>query len=141
MSKYTCTGTFETNEPFNPMFEQLGQGVISAIESVIKPWGRYDTYFRSSDTCIKTLTINPGKKISNQKHFHRAERWEVISGRGVVCHQDWGENTTLKPGTVFDVRVGEWHQVLCDGKEPLVCLEVQMGKPYEEDIERGVDVL
>lgn len=33
---------------------------------------------------VKRITVNPGSKLSLQKHFHRAEHWVVVNGTALV---------------------------------------------------------
>ena len=40
---------------------------------------------------VKRITVNPGGKLSLQKHFHRAEHWVVVNGTAEVTVDDESE--------------------------------------------------
>ena len=99
-----------------------------------KPWGAYFDFYRSKTTCIKILIIKPGQKISYQRHFKRRETWEILEGNGRLILND--KEYSISAGNNFDVMSEDWHQVINVGEANLVCLEIQVGFPDEEDIER-----
>jgi mannose-6-phosphate isomerase len=45
-----------------------------------RPWGAYETLALETGFQVKILTVNPGGRLSLQKHFKRAEHWVVVSG-------------------------------------------------------------
>lgn len=48
------------------------------------PWGTTLSLVDSSKYKINFVTIEPGKSISLQKHYHRNEQWTILSGTAVV---------------------------------------------------------
>ncbi|MCK5001502.1 MAG: glycosyltransferase [Gammaproteobacteria bacterium] len=96
-----------------------------------RPWGHYENLFEWDDHKIKELIINPGERLSLQKHQRRAEHWTVVSGEALVTV---GENEiSLKPGQSVDIPKGSVHRILNPGDVPLVIVEVQMGDYFGED--------
>jgi mannose-6-phosphate isomerase len=84
---------------------------------------------------VKRLTVEPGQRLSYQRHAHRAEHWFVISGEGIVTLD--GRQRAVGPSSTIDVARGEAHRIECTGPEPLVFIEVQHGTSFGEgDIER-----
>jgi mannose-6-phosphate isomerase-like protein (cupin superfamily) len=83
------------------------------------------------DHKIKELIVNPGERLSLQKHQRRAEHWTVVSGEALVTV---GENEILlKPGQSVDVPRDAVHRIMNPGDIPLVLVEVQMGNYFGED--------
>ena len=85
---------------------------------------------------IKSLIVRPGKKLSYQKHHHRNEHWFVIKGTATIRLND--KQYEVATFNTFDIKVGEWHQLINHGKDDLIVVEVQFGeKCIEKDVERG----
>ena len=53
---------------------------IENHRKVFKPWGYYDSIDTGYNFQVKRILVNPGAKLSLQKHLHRAEHWVVVSG-------------------------------------------------------------
>ncbi|GLK83602.1 mannose-1-phosphate guanylyltransferase/mannose-6-phosphate isomerase [Ancylobacter defluvii] len=104
-----------------------------------RPWGSYQTVCRGERFHVKKIVVEPGGRLSLQKHYHRAEHWIVVKGTAEV---------TLD-GRVFEVRenestylpLGGVHRLANPGKIPLELIEVQTGSYLgEDDIVRIEDV-
>ena len=96
-----------------------------------RPWGHYENLFEWDDHKIKELIINPGERLSLQKHKRRAEHWTVVTGEALVTV---GENEILlKAGQSIDVPKEAVHRIFNPGDIPLVIVEVQMGDYFGED--------
>ncbi|CAN7605748.1 mannose-1-phosphate guanylyltransferase/mannose-6-phosphate isomerase [Phenylobacterium sp. LjRoot219] len=113
----------------------------SAVQTrrVYRPWGSYEGVTEGERFQVKRITVNPGHKLSLQKHFHRAEHWVVVNGTAVV-HLD-GEEKLLGENQSIYIPLGAVHRLGNPGKVPLNLIEVQSG-PYlgEDDIVRFEDV-
>jgi mannose-6-phosphate isomerase-like protein (cupin superfamily) len=108
------------------------------VESSTRPWGGYEVLADEATHKVKRLTVAPGRRLSYQRHAHRAEHWFVISGHGVVTLD--GLEREVGPSSTVDVARGEAHRIECTGSEPLVFIEVQHGESFgEDDIERLED--
>nr|WP_281646000.1 mannose-1-phosphate guanylyltransferase/mannose-6-phosphate isomerase [Parendozoicomonas sp. Alg238-R29] len=117
-----------------PLVENLQRQKRSEAQlhrKVFRPWGFYDTVDSGDRFQVKRLTVHPGASLSQQKHFHRAEHWVVVSGTAkVTC----GEKTFLvtENESTF-IPIGEVHCLENPGKVPLHLIEVQSGSYLGED--------
>ncbi|MEE8387867.1 MAG: glycosyltransferase [Acidiferrobacterales bacterium] len=96
-----------------------------------RPWGYYIDLVERDDHKIKEITVNPGQRLSLQKHRHRAEHWTVVSGEALVTIGK--QETLLTPGQSIDVPKGAVHRIKNPGTIPLLIVEVQMGDYFGED--------
>ena len=100
-----------------------------------KPWGGYEVLSDAPTHKVKRLTVEPGQRLSYQRHAQRAEHWFVVGGEGVVTID--GREQAVRAGTAIDVPVGAAHRIASTGTEALVFVEVQHGSYFgEDDIER-----
>jgi cytidyltransferase-like protein len=107
-----------------------------------RPWGNYRVLHEyNSQVKVKELIVEPGQKLSMQRHLDRAEHWFVVEGTATVYtinrksdEELLGEFTTHQH---IHVDRHEWHQ-LCNLTDlPLRVIEIQYGPNcIEEDIER-----
>jgi mannose-6-phosphate isomerase-like protein (cupin superfamily) len=49
-----------------------------------RPWGTYQTLCPGERFLVKKTVVEPGGKLSLQKHHHRAEHWVVVGGTAEV---------------------------------------------------------
>lgn len=103
-----------------------------------RPWGTYTVLEDTPGYKIKRIVVQPGKRLSLQKHFHRSEHWIVVSGTATVIV---GEQTILvRPNESTYIKMGEIHRLANDGKIPVVLIEAQVGEyTGEDDIVRITD--
>ena len=88
---------------------------------------------------VKRLAINPGAKLSLQKHFRRAEHWVVVNGTAIVARDD--EEILLRENESVFVALACLHRLEKPGKVPLNLIGVQSGAYLgEEDIVRMQDI-
>ena len=106
-----------------------------ALEHDERPWGSYTVLADETDHKVKRLVVQPGQRLSYQKHAHRAEHWFVVAGSGHVTLD--GSEVPVAPGVAVDVPRGAAHRITNTGDSPLVFVEVQHGSYFgEDDIER-----
>ena len=98
---------------------------------VFRPWGYYDSIDNGNGFQVKRLLINPGEKLSLQKHGHRAEHWVVVKGKAqVTC----GKKTfQLIENQSTYIPLGEVHRLENIGSIPLEIIEIQTGDYLGED--------
>lgn len=96
-----------------------------------RPWGYYIDLVERDDHKIKEITVNPGQRLSLQKHRRRAEHWTVVTGEALVTVGK--QETLLTPGQSVDVPRGAVHRIQNPGTIPLLLVEVQMGDYFGED--------
>ena len=103
-----------------------------------RPWGHYVVLSDEIDHKVKRIVVEPGKRLSLQRHSKRAEHWFVVSGTGFVSLD--GVDLRVSAGVTVDVPLGAAHRITNDGTEPVVFVEVQHGTYFgEDDIERLED--
>jgi cytidyltransferase-like protein len=103
---------------------------------VERTWGYYRVLHDVPGTKVKELTVNPGQKLSMQRHQQRAEFWFVSEGVATVKWDDHGHSTIKKHGTDV-IYKEEWHQLINNTDQPLKIIEIQYGEACDEsDIER-----
>jgi mannose-6-phosphate isomerase-like protein (cupin superfamily) len=104
-----------------------------------RPWGSYTVLDDDADTHkVKRIVVLPGKRLSYQRHAHRAEHWFVVEGSARVTLD--GAAVDLGPGGSIDIPRAAAHRIENPGASPLVFVEVQHGDYFgEDDIERLED--
>ena len=122
----------------NQLKDHNRQEIVSH-RKVYRPWGSYETVDSGHRFQVKRITVNPGAKLSLQKHFHRAEHWTVVSGAAIVTRGE--DEVLLKEDESTYIPLGTLHRLENPGKIPLELIEVQSGSYLgEDDIVRFDDV-
>ena len=98
---------------------------------VYRPWGYYDAIDFGASDQVKRITVNPGKKISVQRHEHRAEHWIVVAGKAKITKAD--KTFILAENQSTYIAAGETHALENPGVLPLQIIEVQTGRYIGED--------
>lgn len=103
-----------------------------------RPWGTFHVLDEQEGFKVKRIEVLPNKRLSYQKHAHRAEHWFVVRGTAKVTLN--GEEILVKTGEAIDIPRGAAHRVENGEPENLVFIEVQRGDYLgEDDIERLED--
>jgi mannose-6-phosphate isomerase-like protein (cupin superfamily) len=106
-----------------------------------RPWGYYRVLHDVPGTKVKELTVEPGQKLSMQRHASRAEHWHVAEGQCIV-HSMMPNGyalpvTELSIHMSYKVAKGDWHQLSNPYNVPCRIVEIQYGDACDEsDIER-----
>ena len=111
-----------------------------------REWGHYRELYSGNGFAVKELVIAPHSKLSMQRHQHRSETWNLVSGQAYVLTSisnsnpaDGARRQLLTPPNPVDIPRGVWHQGCNDTDEPAHIVEIWKGKSEflsEEDIER-----
>jgi mannose-6-phosphate isomerase-like protein (cupin superfamily) len=96
-----------------------------------RPWGNYIKLFEESGVWVKRVEVKPGSRLSLQKHANRSEKWNIVTGQGLVILD--GKEIPVGPGSVIDVPCGAVHRIGNTGKDKLVFIEVACGDQLSED--------
>jgi mannose-1-phosphate guanylyltransferase len=105
---------------------------------VYRPWGTYTVLEEGVGFKIKRIEVNPGAKISLQRHHHRSEHWVVVSGIAKVVNGESELIVNTNESTY--IPAGHKHRLENPGLLNLVMIEVQSGAYVgEDDIERFED--
>lgn len=108
-----------------------------------RPWGYYRVLHEvGAHTKVKELTVNPGQRLSMQRHRDRAEHWFVAEGTATVYTIN--ERTTdaelqghFAKHSKIHINKTDWHQLCNETSEPVKVIEIQYGEScVEHDIER-----
>ncbi len=51
---------------------------------IYRPWGYYQSIDSGPRYQVKRIVVLPGRRLSLQKHYHRAEHWVVVKGTAEV---------------------------------------------------------
>lgn len=103
-----------------------------------RPWGSYEVLEDATTHKVKRINVDPGRRLSYQRHQQRAEHWFVIAGHAEVTLD--GTVTRLTAGQAIDIPRRSAHRIANTGTERLVFIEVQHGDSFDEDdIERLED--
>jgi mannose-1-phosphate guanylyltransferase/mannose-6-phosphate isomerase len=95
------------------------------------PWGTTEILVAAERFQVRRVTIKPGKRLSLQKHYNRAEHWIVVRGTAQVTRD--GEERILTEDSSTYIPAGVAHQLHNPGKIPLEIIEVQTGGYLGED--------
>tara|TARA_B100001057_G_scaffold6376_2_gene5806 strand:+ start:5326 stop:6087 length:762 start_codon:yes stop_codon:yes gene_type:complete len=106
-----------------------------------RQWGYYRILHEDGPQVkVKELTVDPGKKLSMQRHEQRAEHWFVSEGVASVYGVDVASDLTVMKydkHKSLHIRKGQWHMLANETDKPLKVVEIQYGENcVEEDIER-----
>ncbi|MBJ3778324.1 mannose-1-phosphate guanylyltransferase/mannose-6-phosphate isomerase [Acuticoccus sp. 2012] len=105
--------------------------LLDVSPTVSRPWGGYTSILNGSRFQVKHLFVTPGKRLSLQKHHHRAEHWVVVRGTAEVTID--GEVTTLSENQSIYLPLGAVHRLANPGRILLEVIEVQTGSYLGED--------
>ena len=98
---------------------------------VFRPWGYYDSIDAGSGFQVKRILVNPGAKLSLQKHKYRAEHWIVVKGIATITFKDKVFNLCANQSTYIPKE--EIHRLENKEKIPLEIIEIQTGTYLGED--------
>lgn len=107
-----------------------------------RQWGYYRVLHENGrEVKLKELTVEPGQRLSMQRHRDRAEHWFVSEGIATVYTINRSTDAELlgefKKFDHIHIRKTEWHQLCNETEQPLKIIEIQYGEQcVEEDIER-----
>ena len=120
--------------------EEYARGNRNPTEDIFvaeRPWGTFQQFVSNEQVTVKIITVQPGHRLSLQKHDHRGEMWQVLD---VPIDITVDERTwTALPGETIWVPRGATHRMGNSGDQPGRLLEVAFGHFDEADIERLED--
>lgn len=106
----------------------------SRIFTTERPWGRFAQFVTNERVTVKTISIDPGQRLSLQTHTLRAEMWHVLDGEVDVTLDD--RRWVAHPGDHVWVPCGAIHRLGNSTDRPARILEVAFGEFDEGDITR-----
>lgn len=102
-----------------------------------RPWGRWEEYLNEEGYRVKRIIVKPGKRLSLQKHEHRAEHWAIAKGQALFTLNE--DVKQLTAGDAVFIAIGDVHRVENNGTEDVIIIETQLGLCLEDDIIRLED--
>jgi mannose-6-phosphate isomerase len=96
-----------------------------------RPWGTYTVLEENRNYKIKRIEVNPGQRLSLQRHHHRSEHWIVVSGTAKVTCGAKESIININESTFIPIGVN--HRLENPGIIPLIIIEVQSGEYLGED--------
>jgi len=104
-----------------------------------RPWGSYKTLQIDHGFQVKSITVNPGGRLSLQSHEKRAEHWVVVKGIATVTINESVKEYEVNEAVYIPQQAK--HRLENFTKEPVIIVEVQVGSYLgEDDIKRYDDV-
>jgi mannose-1-phosphate guanylyltransferase/mannose-6-phosphate isomerase len=109
-----------------------------AGEGSVRPWGHFEVIGGGDGYQVKRLVVEPGGRLSLQRHTHRAEHWIVVNGVADVTLEK--KRSRLGANQSVFIPLGCVHRLANPGDKRLTVVEVQYGDYLgEDDIERFAD--
>ena len=108
-----------------------GRHEAVAHNRLYRPWGFFEGLIQGDRFQVKRLVVTPGRKLSLQKHYHRAEHWVVVNGTALVTRDN--ETMLVRENESVYLPLGCVHRLENPGKIPLALIEVQSGAYLGED--------
>jgi mannose-1-phosphate guanylyltransferase/mannose-6-phosphate isomerase len=102
-----------------------------------RPWGAFQQFVSNEQVTVKIITVQPGHRLSLQKHGHRGEMWQVLDVPMDITVDD--RTWTAAAGETIWVPRGATHRMGNSSSKPGRLLEVAFGHFDEDDIERLQD--
>ena len=111
---------------------------------VNRSWGYYRILYKGQGFRVKELVINPHSRLSMQRHEHRSETWNLVSGVAKlhISNRQIPIDPavyTLQTQNPIDIPKGVWHRGVNDSDNPAHIVEIWKGPSEllsEDDIRR-----
>ena len=107
------------------------------VEVVRRPWGEFCQFSTARPVTVKVLTVDPGHRLSLQRHELRGEMWQLLDEPLAITVGD--ETWAAQAGELLWIAPGVTHRITNEGERPGRILEVAFGTFDEDDIERLSD--
>jgi mannose-1-phosphate guanylyltransferase/mannose-6-phosphate isomerase len=108
-----------------------GRSEAVAHNRTYRPWGYYESLIHGDRFQVKRIVVVPGRQLSLQSHFHRAEHWVVVNGTAKVTRD--AETLIVRENESVYLPLGCVHRLENPGRIPLTLIEVQSGAYLGED--------
>jgi len=110
---------------------EKGETTATQASLAHRPWGSYQQIDLGGRFQVKRITVKPGRKLSLQSHFHRAEHWVVVEGTAKVTIDETVK--LVRENESVYIPLGAVHRLENPGSIPLHLIEVQSGSYLGED--------
>ena len=102
-----------------------------------RTWGYYKVLYEGEGYKVKELVINPHSSLSMQRHEHRSESWNLVSGSACVILNT--EKVQLEKDKDIFIPKNTWHKGINESDNPAHIIEIWRGESVllnENDIIR-----
>lgn len=135
----------QTSHPLTLIEIQWGSAfkVVPLVEvTETRPWGSFTVLKDEPNYKLKQLAVNPGNRLSLQRHQQREEHWLVTQGHPEVTLDE--SLVKLSAGEYIRIPRHSWHRISNPANqnpaEQVEIIELQLGDYFgEDDIERQQD--
>ncbi|MFL6100210.1 MAG: phosphomannose isomerase type II C-terminal cupin domain [Actinomycetales bacterium] len=103
----------------------------------VRPWGQFQQFVQNEPVTVKIITVEPGHRLSLQKHGNRDEMWQVLD-QPIYVEVD-GRGWDAQVGDIVWVAAGAEHRMTNRGDQRGRLLEIAFGDFDEGDIVRIED--
>jgi mannose-1-phosphate guanylyltransferase/mannose-6-phosphate isomerase len=124
----------ERSQEVKRIYEQLkasGGPEHKSHSTVHRPWGHFTVLAEGENYKVKRIVVNPGARVSLQKHYHRNEYWVITQGTAMVTNGD--QETLLTANQYAFIPRAETHRLENRGLNQIVLIEIQYGECLDED--------
>jgi mannose-1-phosphate guanylyltransferase/mannose-6-phosphate isomerase len=115
----------------------ITEQIAPALITTERPWGHFDQFATNELVTVKIITVEPGQRLSRQRHHLRSELWTVIDGP--VDVEVSGIPRTMNSGDRVWIPQLAMHRMGNSSANTVRVLEVAYGHFDEDDIERCDD--
>lgn len=128
-----------TDEKTHPQdgYDAGDRNPVGDVFSVERPWGTFEQFASNETVTVKIITVQPGHRLSLQRHQHRGEMWQILDVPIDITVDD--RQWTAEAGEIVWVPRGATHRMGNSASQPGRLLEVGFGHFDESDIERLED--
>ena len=118
-------------------YDQGDRNPTVDIFVVERPWGQFQQFVSNETVTVKIITVEPGHRLSLQKHEHRGEMWQILDVPiDITVGERRGWPSRARRSGCPGARPTGWATA---AREPGRLLEVAFGHFDEADIERLED--
>ena len=80
---------------------------------VERNWGHYKVLYEGDGFKVKELVINPHSSLSMQRHKHRSETWNLVSGNDYI-RANQGNSQPLTTTESVHIPINTFHKACND---------------------------
>ncbi|HEX2526934.1 MAG TPA: mannose-1-phosphate guanylyltransferase/mannose-6-phosphate isomerase [Geminicoccus sp.] len=105
--------------------------------SEVRPWGKLTALAQGPGFRVRELCVDPGARLSRQRHPGRSEHWIIVAGEAAVELDE--DLQHLEPGAVVSVPAGAVHRLSNPADTPLRLIEVALGGDLDDTLTQRLD--
>lgn len=137
MTDLRATGSDDPASSLAPAVHSHSRPIADPTADIFvsqRPWGEFMQLACNTPVTVKIITIEPGQRLSLQRHEQRGELWQILDGPIDVTIGTFERMAT--PGEIVWIPQGTVHRMTNCGETAGRVLELAFGEFDEDDIER-----